>query len=85
MAVGMYELDNSSYYLYNGSCYWSMSPTAFAFLDGTNVWYVFVNGSLLAQFAYNSCGHRPVISLKSDIKLSGNGTMSQPFELVNVK
>ena len=71
---------NSSYYLYTGYHYWTMSP----FDVNSNYaheWYVKQNGDLY----YNdnrvddSYGVRPVISLKSSVELLGSGTMEDPF------
>ena len=32
---------------------------------------------------YDNLGVRPVLSLKSDVQLQGNGTMDSPFEVVS--
>lgn len=71
---------NYSYYLYTGDYYWLFSPSAFD-SDFANVWGVGVDGYLNADFVVISYGLRPVISLKSNIGFSGNGTMNNPFEI----
>ncbi len=75
--------NNTSYYLYNGQYYWTMSPgrwhkttnNAFAI-----VFYVDVYGNLGAYNVSSSYGLRPVINLRSDVTFSsGNGTQSNPY------
>ena len=80
-AGGNYGTRNSSYYLYNGNLYWTITP---AWLETriSYVWYA-DPGSLNAFYVTDSNALRPVISLKSDITFSGNGSMSQPFEIVS--
>ena len=74
--------DNYSYYLYNGQYYWTISPNNFNSGD-SRVWYVNSSGNLFAGIVDASLGLRPVISLKSDTTFSGNGSMSQPFEIAS--
>ena len=72
--------ENYSYYLYTGDYYWLFSPSDFN-SDGARVWYVRDDGYLNAADVDRSLGLRPVISLKSNIGFSGNGTMNNPFEI----
>ena len=85
MAGGVYRSDdssysnNSSYYLYTNQIYWSGSP-------GTSPSNGFVYGFIVYSSGYinyygvgSSNGARPVISLSSEAKLSGNGTYSNPY------
>ena len=80
MAGGIYGFYNNSYYLFNGNEYWLFSPYGF---DGAaNVWNVIQgSGMVMIPVTYSSYGLRPVISLKSNIGFSGNGTMNNPFEI----
>lgn len=71
---------NYSYYLYTGDRYWLFSPFAFI-SDIAGVCYVGDVGSLYTDIVDFSFGLRPVISLKSNIGFSGNGTMNNPFEI----
>ena len=71
---------NYSYYLYTGDYYWLFSPLDFD-SDTAYVWAVRGDGDLGAGFVDFSYGLRPVISLKSNIGFSGNGTMNNPFEI----
>ena len=71
---------NSSYYLYTGQNYFTMSPDVF----GDN--FVLVFGTLSGGgVSYNKIDTvnsvRPVLSLKSDVQLSGSGTMDDPYIL----
>lgn len=70
---------NYSYYLYTGDYYWLFSPYDFD-SAAAYVWFVGADGNLYAGFV-GSIGLRPVISLKSNIGFSGNGTMNNPFEI----
>ena len=84
-AGGVYDSNNTSYYLYNKAAYWTMSPYgkdnagASVFLvdydGGLRIWYVSSMASLLG-------GVRPVINIRSDVALSGSGTTSDPFFLI---
>ena len=80
-AGGKYATTNKSYYLYSGNLYWTISPSLFASGD-SYVWIVYSTGRLTTDYVSSSRGLRPVISLKSDITFSGNGTMNSPFEIV---
>ena len=77
---------NTSYYLYNGQNYWTISPYQ---------WYYGSSTSLYARvFAVNSDGYfgywnvdythgvRPVINLKSNVTLTGTGTINDPYEVI---
>ena len=81
-AGGKVYSSNSSYYLYNGQYYWTMSPDDFRPYSSF-VWGVYNDGHIRASYGTElAYGIRPVISLKSNIIFSGNGTMSSPFEIV---
>ena len=75
--------DNSKYYLYTGSSYWTMSPNrAFTYekIVKNNVVY----GSGYASHGYDVAVNayvKPVINLKSDILKNGNGTLDNPYHL----
>ncbi len=79
MAGGKWRTANSSYYLYNGQYYWTMSPIywrgsyAYAF-------YVGSGGALGDTHVDLAWGVRPVINLKADTTFSrGNGTLDNPY------
>ncbi len=74
---------NTSYYLYNGQTYWTMSPTAWNPWDG-NVDVFVINSSGSSDnwsVGSTSAGLRPVINLKSDTEFQtgGSGTQSNPY------
>ena len=80
MAGGVYGSINSSYYLYTSSFYWSGSPYDF-FSDYSSAGEFSVsNGGDIGAGSVNiTYGARPVVSLSSKAKLSGNGTYSNPY------
>ena len=68
---------NSSYYLYIGQSYWTMSP--YYFSGGhSHEWYLDIGGSSYSSVIYSN-GVRPVLSLKSSVELIGSGTQSDPW------
>ena len=75
-------MPNSSYYLYNGQIVWTMSPSYFNSY-GTNVsaWYMLSSGVINPWYGVSSSfGIRPVINLRSDIKITkGAGTALNPY------
>ena len=80
MAGGKYGTGNSTYYLYTNQYYWSGSPTYF--YSGGRIAYGFLvnsSGGLSAINVNGTDGARPVVSLSSKAKLSGNGTYSNPY------
>ena len=81
MAGGVYGSINSSYYLYTSSFYWSGSPDRFTG-DPSIAFEFLVNssGALDADDVhYYSYDTRPVVSLSSKAKLSGNGTYNDVY------
>lgn len=82
-AGGKSNTSNSSYYLYSGEYYWTISPRCFDSGGSSYVWSVNSRGSLGSNYVDYSRALRPVISLKSDIVFSGDGSMNQPFEIVS--
>ena len=70
----------SSSWLYkSNSSQWLISP----FSNGANsVFYVHSTGYVLSNSAKASNGVRPVVYLKSDIKLDGTGTSSDPYVII---
>ena len=81
IAAGGYTYNfpsNYIYYLYTGDYYWTMSPSVFA--DGNAYeWSVVSGGSVNSGAVHATRGVRPVVSLKSDVQLSGSGTQSDPW------
>ncbi len=80
-AGGVVGSNNSSYYLYTNSTYFTMSPSYFN--NGNSyarMFSVTSYGALsINSDTNNSHGVRPVINLKADVELSGTGTATDPF------
>ena len=85
MAGTNWDSSNSSFYLYTGQQYWTMSPFNFLGTMGTLAYDFFVqsNGRINISVVNNTLGVRPVFSLKSDVTLSGSGTQSDPWVVQN--
>ena len=80
MAGGVYGTSNSSYYLYTSQNYWSGSPNSFYSSDaGANEFCVYSSGALSSDPVTYTFGARPVVSLSSKAKLSGNGTYNDVY------
>ena len=82
LAGGFGGSSNSSYYLYTGEYYWTMSP--FYFGGGyAYVFFVYSNGSFGSGSVVTVIGVRPVINLRGDIQLTGAGTSTDPYVVVS--
>lgn len=74
--------DISSSYLYNDGIWWTMTPVGFTnsdFKEPTCMLYMSNRGELNGEHIAYECGIRPVISLKSSVIISGDGTINNPF------
>jgi len=81
---------SSNWYFYNsingdavGSDYWwTMSPHSYSSAEGM-MFYIGLNGNLsVGNIRHTDPGIRPVLSLKSCVKVtSGNGSSSTPYEV----
>ena len=78
---GVYNTNNTSYYLYTGQTYWTMSPYYFSGTYGeAHVFGVKPNGDFYNWYAIYTAGVRPVINLRADVQITeGNGTSSNPY------
>ena len=79
--AGGKNVDNKSYYLYNGHNYWTMSPNRW-YGPYTLVFFADVNGQLNNTNVDFPYGLRPVINLKSDVTFTGNGTIDNPYVVI---
>ena len=80
MAGGVYAINNSSYYLYTNQYYWSGSPYTFSSATASALEYdVTPYGERGANDVNIRAGARPVVSLSSKAKLSGNGTYNDVY------
>ena len=75
-----YSSTPSSSWLYkSGTNQWTVSPrSSYAY----SVFYVGGGGLVSGDRALNSNGVRPVVYLRSDIKLQGGGTSDDPYEII---
>ena len=81
-AGGVSDLNNTGYYLYTKQDYWTMTPAiasnyAQVNIVASNGW---LHGTNVAN--YDITGARPVINLRADVQLTGTGTMSDPYVVV---
>ena len=78
-AGGVYNVNNTSYYIYTGQKYWTMFPCNF--VGGSAVVFgMYRSGSLDFPGADSIRGVRPVVNLRADVQISsGNGTSSNPY------
>ena len=78
----MYNNSNKKYYLYTKQDYWTMSPYSFSIGGPPIEFRVYSDGSLNANNVYSAWGVRPVINLNADVKLTGSGTSTDPYTVV---
>ena len=78
MAGGVSGSGNSSYYLYTNQSYWVGSP--YVFDRGYSIEFRVDNIGVLYDAGVNSIFWvRPVISLSSEAKLTGDGTYNDVY------
>ena len=76
------NLSNSTYYLYTGNNYYTMTPNYFSG-SGSRVQYVGEQGELTGtHYTNNVFGVRPVINLKPGVLNSGSGLWNDPYKIV---
>lgn len=80
LAGGMFNADNTTYYLNNGETYFTMTPLEY-FNYSSYVAAVTTTGSLAGAFPNTQFGIRPVILLNSSLTVSGEGTISNPYTI----
>ena len=80
MFAGGTTSSNSSYYLYTGQYYWTMSPYDFTSDGYAYVFRVTSAGQLGGNNVdWTGPGVRPVINLSVDVTLTGSGTATDPY------
>lgn len=83
--------NNTSYYLYTGQAYWTMTPYEFVYAlfglsKSANVMYIGTNGQITGGIVSGVYGYRPVINLKADLYYNeGDGTASSPYTIKTKK
>ena len=78
MAGGKIGTSNSTYYLYTNKYYWSGSPSNFFSDDSDAIEFIVSSSGGLGNGVGRSDA-RPVVSLSSEAKLSGDGTWNSPY------
>ena len=73
MAGGVFNTQNTSYYLYTNLTYWMSNPFNYT-SSRTYNFYLYSTGYISRNYGNTSYGVRPVISLSPSVKLSGYGT-----------
>ena len=82
-AGGIYATNNTSYYLYTGRQYWTMSPYRLRDLSTSCAGMFFVNsaGNFSSACVHTNFSLRPVINLKSNLTITGSGTTTDPYQV----
>lgn len=78
LAGGTFNVNNYSYYLYNGENFFTMTPSEYY----NYISYVFTvntSGMLTSTPTNYSLGVRPVINIIPNVTVSGTGTMDNPY------
>ncbi len=71
----------SSGWLFNSDYQWTMSPYS---SNSRSVFYVYSTGYVDYSYGVTYAhGVRPVVHLRSDISLSGSGTVSDPYQIID--
>ncbi len=80
-AGGFMYQNNNGYWLYTNQAYWTMSPynfrSSYAYVFGVNLYGGLVDYSV----SWTGAGVRPVINLKADLDLIGDGTTENPYRI----
>ena len=78
-AGGYRNQSNYSYYLYNNTNFWTMSPAG-CFAGDANVWHVYTIGGINLNNVDGAYYLRPVLNLTVNTQISdGDGTKDNPF------
>ena len=78
-AGGVAEKSNSSFYLNTNQYYWTMSPYQFNTNNIASMFRMWANGFGYTLLTEDNSGVRPVINLRSDVKITGSGTIEDPY------
>ena len=78
LAGGYRTTANSSYYLYTNQYYWLVSPY-YVNTDDAFEFRLFSSGTVLNSYVYSANGVRPVVSLSSELSVSGSGHWNDPY------
>ena len=83
-AGGVYNNNNTSFYLYTNQNYWTMTPHFYLSSNSGSLFGITSTG-IFDVFSPDtiSVGVRPVINLRSDVELTGTGTSTDPYVVVS--
>ncbi len=77
-----FNVKNLDNYLQNNMNYWTMSPLAYEFI--TFGFYIDASGRLAQDVVdYIMAGARPIINLSSTVKITGEGSISNPYKVIS--
>ena len=80
-AGGYFNQNNSNYYLYNNTYFWTMSPAGFSG-SYSDVWIVDTTGNIYNNAVINTRRLRPVLNLTADTQITGgDGSKENPFTI----
>ena len=80
MAGGRTSSQNTLYYLYTGTTYWTMTPSHFSSWSDAYEFCVGSSGTFVSNFVSNGYGVRPVVNLNTEnLTFTGTGTMQDPY------
>ena len=73
-------------YLTTGNYFWTLTPAGGYNPYGSTPWYanlfcVHSYGEIDDNYSAYTVGYRPVINIRSDVTVSGDGTMKNPYQL----
>ena len=78
--ISCYNNSSNHNWMYLNDIWWTMSPYSGSY--SRRVWYVNSSGNLYNDYANNSFGVRPVLTLASNVQITGGaGTSSSPYTL----
>ena len=85
-AGGVFDKDNTSYYLYNELGYWTMSPWLKSSTGYACIFAVYSTGRMMnGRTRLDTYGVRPVINLRAAVQLTGSGTTDDPYVVVGAE
>ena len=81
MAGGRTSSQNTLYYIYTGTTYWTMTPSHFLHDSVAHEFFVTATGELNDWgYVNNGYGVRPVVNLNTEnLSFTGTGTMQDPY------
>ena len=80
IAGGLYNTNNTSYYLANGENFITLTPAEY-YNYKASVFAVNNSGALVITPTTTQYGVRPVINLNSELTVSGEGTINNPYTI----